>query len=132
MSLKNDNTVRIQRNRICLHEGDSVYLRRHAGAELRVYGTGEAGAPQALLWITEEHEFDDVFLRPGECHVLRGNGSVIATAWAALLLRVVPASEVARERSDGERGLRQEPARRRSHAAMPRWPATPARGCVRP
>jgi hypothetical protein len=106
MNLKNDKTMRVQRSRISLHDGDSVYLRKHAGAELRVYSCSEAGAPQALLWITEEHEADDVFLRAGECHVLRGNGSVIATAWAGLQLRVVPAGEVAREQAELRRRSR--------------------------
>jgi hypothetical protein len=112
MILKNEQTLRVERSRINLFDGDSLHLRKHAGAELRAYTSAEAAERPGMLWITEEGEPQDVFLEPGQAYRLRGQGRAVATAWGPLQLRVVSAREVAaeaRELRQRERAL--QPAR---------------------
>lgn len=120
MILQNENTLRVQRNRIGLLDGDSLHLRKHAGAELRVDSAVASGATRGLLWITEEGELDDVFLRPGERYRMRGQGRVVATAWGDLQLRLLSARDVAREERE-EREARQRDR-------MPQVPRQPTAG----
>ena len=97
MILKNEQTLRVERSRITLFDGDSLHLRKHAGAELRAYTSADAAERPGRLWITEEGEPQDVFLEPGQAYRLRGQGRAVATAWGPLQLRVVSAREVAAE-----------------------------------
>lgn len=105
MILRNEQTMRVERNRINLLDGDSLHLCKHVGAELRAYTppTRDAAERPGLLWITEEGEAEDVFLRPGEAYRLRGEGRVVATAWGALQLRVLSPREVAAEAREARR-----------------------------
>ena len=88
----NIRSLQLRREWIALQAGDSMLLRGARGlrvdATLSPFQAGRA----PLLWLTEEGELDDVFLRPGDCHVLRGNGCMVATAWGPISLRVVKAS----------------------------------------
>ncbi len=118
MILRNDHTLRVERNRISLLDGDSLHLNKHAGAQLRAYTCAEVAERPGLLWITEEGEADDVFLRPGEAYRLRGQGRVVATAWGAVQLRVMSAREVAAEAREARQRERQlQPARACADAA---------------
>ena len=129
MIFKNDHNVRVQRNRVGLLDGDSLYLRDRPGTELRVHVDehAPAGSRPALLWVTEEGCLDDVFLAPGQCHVVRGRGRVVATAWGALQVRVAGPGELAAEalETGGRPWFSTPPAR-------PRSPATPAPACALP
>ena len=112
MILRNDQTLRVERSRISLFDGDSLHLRKHAGAQLRAYTSADAAECPGMLWITEEGEPEDVFLRPGEAYRLRGQGRVVATAWGAVQLRLVSAREVAAEaRETRRRGRPFQPGR---------------------
>ncbi len=95
MIFKNDEQVRVQRQRLALLDGDSLYLRGRAGSQLHVYAEARPEDGPGLLWVTEEGYADDVFLAPGECHVLRGRGLVVATAWGSLQVRVAAPGEAA-------------------------------------
>ena len=120
MILRNDQTLRVERNRIHLLDGDSLHLSRHAGAQLRAYTSAELAERPGMLWITEEGEPEDVFLHPGEAYRLRGQGRVVATAWGAVQLRVVSVREVAaeaRETRQRERQLQPGRAARADAAA---------------
>jgi hypothetical protein len=120
MILRNDQTLRVERNRIRLLDGDSLLLSKHAGAQLRAYTCVEAAERPGMLWITEEGEPDDVFLRPGEAYRLRGQGRVVATAWGAVQLRVVSAREVAAEARETRQRERQlQPGRAARADAAP-------------
>ena len=85
----NTQSLQLRRESITLQAGDSVRLRGARGLRLQVMASPFPAEPLPLLWLTEEGEWDDVFLRPGDCHVLRGQGRMVATAWGAIGLRVV-------------------------------------------
>lgn len=117
MLFKNDSKLRVQRKRISLLDGDSLYLRASAGTELRVYGDPSPGERPAMLWVTEEGCFEDVFVLPGQCHVVRSRGRVVATSWGVLQVRVASASEVESEARDARRRERELQARCAAPAA---------------
>lgn len=111
MMFKNEQSLRVQRNSIRLSDGDSLHLRKRAGTLLHVYADARPGGESGLLWITEEGCLDDVFVRPGQCHAVRGRGRVVATAWGPLQLRVLSPREVlaqARDQRARERAERSE------------------------
>ena len=89
----NDADVAVERRWIALNEGDSLRLQRAGGMRVQVAALSTEAAP--LLWLTEEGEADDVFLRDGEGHTLRGAGCVVASAWAPLRVRVTPRAALA-------------------------------------
>ena len=85
----NTQSLQLHRESITLQAGDSVLLSGARGLRLQATASPFPAEPLPLLWLTEEGEFDDVFLRPGDCHVLRGKGRMVATAWGPIGLRVV-------------------------------------------
>ncbi len=89
----NDAELAVERRWIALNEGDTLRLRGARG--LRVQVAALAGGEAPLLWLTEEGEIDDVFLRAGDVHTLRRAGRVVASAWAPLRVRVAPVAAVA-------------------------------------
>ncbi len=94
MRNENDAEVAVERRWIALDEGDTLRLRGACG--LRVQVEALAGAEAPLLWLTEEGEVDDIFLRAGDVHTLRRAGRVVASAWAPLRVRVAPRAAVAK------------------------------------
>lgn len=84
----NDAGMAVERRWITLNEGDSLRLHGVAGLRVQVAALSTAAVP--LLWLTEEGEADDVFLRAGDVHTLRRAGRVVASAWAPLRVRVAP------------------------------------------
>lgn len=117
MLFKNDGKLRVERKRISLLDGDSLHLRASAGTELRVYGDPSPCERPAMLWVTEEGCFEDVFVLPGQCHVVRGRGRVVATSWGVLQVRVASAGEVESEARDARRREREFQARCAAPAA---------------
>ena len=91
----NTRSLQLHRESISLQAGDSVLLRGARGLRLEATAPPFAGGPLPLLWLTEEGELDDVFLHPGDCHVLRGNGRMVATAWGPISLRVLASARIA-------------------------------------
>ncbi|MBW4047931.1 MAG: DUF2917 domain-containing protein [Proteobacteria bacterium] len=91
----NTKSLQLRREWISLQAGDSVLLRGARGLRLEATASPVPGEPFPLLWLTEEGELDDVFLRPGDFHVLRGNGSMVATAWGPISLRVLTSAPMA-------------------------------------
>ncbi|MDE2255137.1 MAG: DUF2917 domain-containing protein [Betaproteobacteria bacterium] len=91
----NTDLLQLRRESISLQAGDSVLLRGARGLRLEAMTSPVPGESFPLLWLTEEGELDDVFLRPGECHVLRGNGRMVATAWGPISLRVLTSARIA-------------------------------------
>ncbi len=85
----NTQSLQLHRESITLQAGDSVHLSGARGLRLQVMASPFPAEPLPLLWLTEEGEWDDVFLRPGDCHVLHGQGRMVATAWGSIGLRVV-------------------------------------------
>ncbi|WP_079418569.1 DUF2917 domain-containing protein [Thiomonas intermedia] len=75
--------VSIQRDWIDLQLGDSLSLRRAAGQSLRIESARAPASPcsDPCLWLTEEGQPEDVFLRDGEAYVVRGSGRVVMTVW---------------------------------------------------
>lgn len=122
----NQKTPQLWREWIALQAGDSLLLRGARGlrvdATLSPFQAGRA----PLLWLTEEGELDDVFLRPGDCHVLRGNGRMVATAWGPISLRVVKAT--ARELPSPDRAAADAGASAMLPALAPRSDEQP--GCL--
>ncbi|MDE2121359.1 MAG: DUF2917 domain-containing protein [Betaproteobacteria bacterium] len=117
MIFKNDSKLRVQRKRISLLDGDTLQLRASAGAELQVSAGATPDERPAMLWVTEEGCFEDVFVLPGQSHVVRGNGRVMATAWGVLQVRVASAAEVESEAHDARRRERERQARCAAPAA---------------
>jgi Protein of unknown function (DUF2917) len=91
----NTKSLQLRRESISLQAGDSVFLRGARGLRLEATTSPVPGESLPLLWLTEEGELDDVFLRPGDCHVLRGNGRMVATAWGPISLRVLTSARIA-------------------------------------
>ncbi|NNM64445.1 MAG: DUF2917 domain-containing protein [Burkholderiales bacterium] len=85
----NQDTLQVQRAWVALQTGDSLLLRGAPGLRVEAAAPPCSGQQAPLLWLTEEGEADDVFLRPGESHVLRGRGRTVASAWGPINLRVV-------------------------------------------
>ncbi|OZB43161.1 MAG: hypothetical protein B7X46_13015 [Thiomonas sp. 15-66-11] len=88
----NATPLRLRREWIALQAGDSMLLRGARGLRVEATPSPFPAEPAPLLWLTEEGALDDVFLRPGDSHVLRGNGRVVATAWGPISVRVVKAA----------------------------------------
>ncbi|MHB1669272.1 MAG: DUF2917 domain-containing protein [Thiomonas sp.] len=91
----NTDTLQVQRAWVALQTGDSLLLRGALGLRVEAAAPPCPGQNAPLLWLTEEGEPDDVFLRPGESHVLRGRGRMVASAWGPINLRVVAATSPA-------------------------------------
>ncbi len=91
----NQDTLQVQRAWVALQTGDSLLLRGAPGLRVEAAAPPCSGQQAPLLWLTDEGEPDDVFLRPGESHVLRGRGRVVASAWGPINLRVVAATSLA-------------------------------------
>ena len=89
----NTETLQVQRAWVALQTGDSLLLRGALGLRVEAAAPPCLGRQAPLLWLTEEGEADDVFLRPGESHVLRGRGRMVASAWGPIHLRVVAATD---------------------------------------
>ena len=89
----NDAELAVERRWIALGEGDTLRLHGAAGMRVQVEAVSAGEAP--LLWLTEEGEADDVFLRAGEVHTLRRAGRVVASAWAPLRVRVAKCASAA-------------------------------------
>ena len=62
----NDAGMAVERRWITLNEGDTLRLHGAAGLRVQVAALSTAAVP--LLWLTEEGEADDVFLRAGVIH----------------------------------------------------------------
>lgn len=88
----NTKSPQLRREWIVLQPGDSLLLRGARGLRVDAASSPCLAEQAPLLWLTEENERDDVFLRPGDCHVLRSNGRMVATAWGPISLRVVKAT----------------------------------------
>lgn len=96
MQWTNASATRVERAWTALEIGDLLVLRGAQGCTVAARAPRDRGdGPQPLLWLTEEGELDDVFLRPGERHVLRRGGLVVASAWGPIGVRVLPAAPVA-------------------------------------
>ncbi len=93
MQWTNEGATRIERAWTTLEIGDRLMLRAAQGCTVAAAAPRHVddGAPP-LLWLTEQGEPDDVFLRPGELHVVRRGGLVVASAWGPIDVRVMPAS----------------------------------------
>lgn len=110
MHLWNGSHAELERAWIQLDDGDS--LRLSGARDLRIQASASTGAGAGSraphLWLTESGRSEDVFLRPGDSHRVRGNGRVIATAFGPIRLRVrAPdggAAPEVRERSWREAG----------------------------
>jgi hypothetical protein len=89
----NREALQVQRAWVALQTGDSLLLRGALGLRVEATTPPCPGQQAPLLWLTEEGEADDVFLRPGESHVLRGRGRMVASAWGPINLRVVAATD---------------------------------------
>jgi hypothetical protein len=89
----NTEALQVQRAWVALQTGDSLLLRDALGLRVEAAAPPCLGRQAPLLWLTEEGEADDVFLRPGESHVLRGRGRMVASAWGPINLRVVAATD---------------------------------------
>lgn len=85
----NIEALQVRRAWVELQTGDSLLLRGAFGLRVEAASPPCQGQLAPLLWLTEEGEADDVFLRPGESHVLRGRGRMVASAWGPINLRVV-------------------------------------------
>ena len=93
MQWTNANATRIERAWTSLEVGDRLVLRGAQGCTVAVSMPRHLGdEPPPLLWLTEQGELDDVFLRPGDRYVLRRNGLVVASAWGPVDVRVVSAA----------------------------------------
>ena len=93
MQWTNAGATRVERAWTALEIGDLLVLRGAQGCTVAASAPRHVDAgPPPLLWLTEEGELDDVFLRPGEQHVLRRGGLVVASAWGPIGVRVLPAA----------------------------------------
>ncbi|OIQ89541.1 hypothetical protein GALL_285670 [mine drainage metagenome] len=88
----NATPLQLRREWIALQAGDSLLLRGARGLRVEATPSPFPAEQAPLLWLTEEDELGDVFLRPGDSHVLRGNGRMVATAWGPISVRVVKAA----------------------------------------
>ena len=93
MQWTNASAARVERAWTTLEIGDLLVLRGAQGCTVAASAPRHVGeGPPPLLWLTEQGELEDVFLRPGEQHRLRSRGLVVASAWGAVGVRVVPAA----------------------------------------
>lgn len=96
MHWTNANSARVERAWTSLEVGDLLMLRGARGCTVEATAPRNAlGGPPPLLWLTEQGELEDVFLRPGERHVLRRDGLVVVGAWGPIGVRVVPKTSAA-------------------------------------